>query len=103
MKKLPVIVMFILPRLRDLIFAGVLYSMILGGPKLFNNDGDLGWHTTMGNFILDTWTIPTKDIFSHTMYGTRFVPHEWGAEVAFALAERFMGLSGDVLLAALLA
>jgi hypothetical protein len=57
----------------------------------------------MGNFILDTWTIPTRDIFSHTMNGARFVPHEWGAEVAFALANRLMGLNGDVLLAALLA
>jgi hypothetical protein len=103
MKKFPVIVTFLLPRLRDLIFIGVLYSMVLGGPKLFTNEGDLGWHTTIGKFILNTGTIPTSDIFSHTMYGARFVPHEWGAEVAFAVADRFMGLNGPVLLAALLA
>ena len=103
MKKLPVVATFLLPRLRDLVFIGILYSMILGGPKLFTNDGDLGRHIIVGNYILDHKTIPTRDVFSNTMYGARLVPHEWLAEVAFALAHRVMGLSGDVFLAALLA
>jgi len=92
-----------LPRLRDLIFIGVLYAMLLGGPKLFTNDGDLGRHIVVGNYILDHKIVPTSDVFSHTLYGARLVPHEWLAEVALALAHRVMGLSGDVFLAALLA
>jgi hypothetical protein len=93
---------YLLPQPRDILFIGVFFSVLFGGPRLFNNDGDLGRHITIGNYILDTGTIPTHDIFSHTMYGERLVPHEWLAQVFFALAHRVMGLSGDVLLAALL-
>ncbi|HEU0296351.1 MAG TPA: hypothetical protein VFR47_26680 [Anaerolineales bacterium] len=102
MKKPPMLLRYLLPQPRDILFIGVFFSILFGGPRLFNNDGDLGRHITIGNYILDTGTIPTHDIFSHTMYGERLVPHEWMAQVLFALAHRAMGLSGDVLLAALL-
>jgi hypothetical protein len=102
MKKTPKFFAYLLPQPRDILFIGVFFSIIFGGPKLFTNDGDLGRHITIGNYILDTGTIPTHDIFSHTMTGERLVPHEWLAQVIFALAHRIMGLSGDVLIAALL-
>lgn len=102
MKKMHPILAYLLPQPRDILLIGVLFSMLFGGTKLFNNDGDLGRHITIGNYILDTGTIPTRDIFSHTMTGERLVPHEWLAQVLFALAHRLMGLSGDVFLAALL-
>jgi hypothetical protein len=103
MKRINPILAYLLPRLRDFIFLGIFYSVILTGPQLFNGDGDLGWHTTIGNYILHSWKVPTTDIFSHTLYGARFVAHEWLAEVAFAFANQLMGLNGDVLLTALLA
>jgi len=102
MKSPSILLSYLLPQPRDILFIGVFFSIVFGGPRLFNNDGDLGRHITMGNYILDTGRIPTSDIFSHTMYGERLVPHEWMAQVLFALAHRTMGLSGDVLLAALL-
>jgi hypothetical protein len=102
MKKPSLLLSYLLPQPRDILFIGVFFSMVFGGPKLFSNDGDLGRHIAIGNYILETSTIPTSDIFSHTMYGQRLVPHEWLAQVLFALAHRVMGLSGDVLLAALL-
>jgi len=94
---------YLLPQPRDILFIGVFFVMLYGGPRLFNNDGDLGRHITIGNYILDTWMIPTRDLFSHTMQGQPLVPHEWLAQVIFALAYRVMGLSGDVFVAALLA
>jgi len=102
MKKTPGILSYLLPRPRDVLFIGVFFSFVFGGPKLFTNDGDLGRHITIGNYILDTGKIPVRDIFSHTMTGERLVPHEWLADVIFALAHRIMGLSGDVFVAALL-
>jgi hypothetical protein len=102
MKKTSPIFAYLLPQPRDILFIGVFFSIIFGGPKLFTNDGDLGRHITIGNYILDTGSIPTRDIFSNTLLGQRLVPHEWLAEVIFALAHRVMGLSGDVLVAALL-
>ena len=104
MKKINPVLAHLLPRSRDFIFAGILFFLVVfGGPKLFNNDGDLGRHIAIGNYILAEGVIPTSDIFSHTMYGQRLVPHEWLAQIAFALAHRAMGLSGDVYIAALLA
>jgi hypothetical protein len=72
------------------------------GPRIYNGDGDLGRHITIGDYILDNQTIPTRDIFSHTMPGEHLTPHEWLAQVIFALAHRLLGLDGVVLLSALL-
>ncbi len=102
MQKPSAILAYLLPQPRDILFIGVFFSIVFGGPRLFTNDGDLGRHITLGNYILNTGSIPTRDIFSHTLYGAKLVPHEWLAEVAFAIAHRFMGLSGDVFLTALL-
>lgn len=68
---------------------------------MLNIDGDLGRHITIGEYILDTGQIPTRDLFSHTMPGEELTPHEWLAQVLFALAHRALGLSGAVLLASL--
>lgn len=102
MNKIHPVLAFGLPKLRDILLIGVLFGLVvMGGPKIINADGDLGRHITIGNHILDSGSIPVKDIFSHTLYGEKLVPHEWLADVAFALAHRVMGLSGDLLLAAL--
>ncbi len=71
------------------------------GPRLFNLDGDLGRHITIGKYIMRNAEIPIFDIFSHTMNGAPLVPHEWLAQIAFGLAESLMGLNGAVLLTAL--
>jgi hypothetical protein len=102
MKKGALLAGYLLPRLRDIFFLAVAFAVILLGPRLLNADGDLGRHLTIGNFILDNITIPTRDIFSHTMTGAPLVPHEWLAEVLYALADRAMGLNGVVILSALL-
>ena len=103
MKKTSSFLAYLLPQPRDILFIGVFFVMVYGGPRLFNNDGDLGRHITIGNYILDSHIIPTHDLFSNTMLGQPLVPHEWLAQVIFALAHRAMGLSGDVFVAALLA
>lgn len=69
---------------------------------MMNVDGDLGRHLTIGKFILDTRWIPTRDVFSHTMGGEDLTPHEWVAQVVFALMERWLGLAGVVWLCALM-
>lgn len=75
--------------------------VILYGPRTFNLDGDLGRHITIGNYIIENLTIPRTDISSHTMTGQALTPHEWLAQVLFALVHRILGLPGVVLLTAL--
>lgn len=89
---------YVLPRFQDIFFISVLIACALDGPKLFNVDGDLGRHITIGNYIISNKIIPTHDIFSHTMFGEELVPHEWLAQVLFSAAHSVMGLNGIVLL-----
>ena len=71
-------------------------------PQMMNGDGDLGRHITLGNYMLDTASIPTTDLFSHTMMGSFMVPHEWLSQILFALVHRAAGLNGVAWLTALL-
>jgi hypothetical protein len=93
---------YILPRLQDVLFISIFVAVVGYGPRMFNLDGDLGRHITIGEHILDTRQIPTTDIFSHTMYGQPLTPHEWGAQVIFALLHRIAGLDAIVWFCALL-
>jgi len=90
------------PRIQDIFFISLFIAIALQGSNLLNEDGDLGRHITIGKYILAHWKIPTHDIFSHTMTGERLVPHEWLAQLIFAGFHAMAGLSGDVLLVALL-
>jgi len=82
--------------LPTVIFLSVFAGCLAMGPYLFNSDGDLGRHITLGRIILEREEIPTIDEFSHTRRGNPFSPHEWIAEVIFALAYNWFGLSGVV-------
>jgi hypothetical protein len=92
---------YLLPTLGDIFFISLFTAILVFGPRTFNLDGDLGRHITIGNFILNNLEIPRTDIFSHTMLGQPLTPHEWLAQVAFALAHRGLSLAGAVFLTAL--
>lgn len=92
----------LLPSLEILLFLLVFWASLLFMPDMLNSDGDLGRHITVGNYILDTRAIPTRDVFSDTRYGAPLVLHEWLSEVLFALAHRVAGLNGVAWLTALL-
>ena len=93
---------WLLPRLEDVVFVALFLLVVLLGPRLLNVDGDLGRHLTIGEYIIQTGRIPTTDLFSHTMSGEPLTPHEWLAQVVFALTYRLLGLDGIVLLCAIL-
>jgi len=93
---------WLLPRLEDVVFVALFLVVVLLGPRLLNVDGDLGRHLTIGEHILQTGLVPTADVFSHTMPGEPLTPHEWLAQVVFALTYRLLGLDGIVLLCAIL-
>jgi hypothetical protein len=101
-QKIPLLLAYLLPRLQDILFVGILLAGAFYGPKLFNLDGDLGRHITIGNYIITNKTIPTSDIFSHTLSGKTLIPHEWLAQVLFSAIHSLLGLNGDVLLTTLI-
>jgi hypothetical protein len=63
-------------------------------PQILNADGDLARHLTIGNVILTTRQIPTRDLFSHTLPNAPVVLHEWLSEVVFAAVNTMGGLNG---------
>lgn len=91
----------LMPRLSEILFIAIFLSLIGLGPKLLNIDGDLGRHITLGDYIITSQSIPTRDVFSHTKLGDPLTPHEWLADVIFALAHRVAGLNGVVWITAL--
>ena len=91
---------YLLPRTQDAMFICILLIVCMRGSNLFNSDGDLGRHVTLGQYML-RHGIPYHDIFSHTMVGSYLVSHEWLAQIAFGAAHLLMGLGGAVLLTAI--
>jgi hypothetical protein len=86
-----------LPRLQDILFVAILVASFLLGPRMLSIDSDLGRHLAIGQHILNARTIPTENVFSHTLTGAERPPYEWLTQVVFALAYRAAGLDGIVL------
>lgn len=86
------------PSLADCLFAAVLVWVFAvgGGWPALLADGDTGWHIRTGDFILDTHTVPTHDLFSFTKTGAPWFAWEWLADVCFAVLHRQFGLKGVV-------
>ncbi len=89
---------WIVPSLGDLVFLAVLAAALGGGSRMLSADGDPGRHLTVGKHIVESRSIPDRDIFSHTMAGQPFVPYEWLSEVLSALSYQAAGPAGPVLL-----
>jgi hypothetical protein len=56
------------------------------------HDPDLWWHLRLGQWILDTHSVPHTEMFSFSAAGNAMTAHEWGSEVLFALMARLGGL-----------
>lgn len=95
------ILQYFLPSIGSILWISTFFGVLISGPRMINADGDLGRHITIGSYILDNRVIPLRDVFSHTMNGEPLTPHEWLAQVLFALAHRALELNGAILLAAL--
>ena len=88
------------PSVGDIVFIVVFAAALALGFALTHRDGDLPKHLTVGHVILDTRSIPTVDVYSHTKPDAETVPFEWLSQTAFAAADRLGGFDGIVLLAA---
>ncbi|NLI15112.1 MAG: hypothetical protein GX409_02375, partial [candidate division Zixibacteria bacterium] len=74
------------------VFLGILLalSFIIAFFKI--TDSDVWWHLKTGEYIL-AHGIPSTDPFSFTAAGSRWVTHEWLAEVLFYLLYKLGGLT----------
>lgn len=88
----------LVPSLSDFLFLAVLlwsFGAESGWSALLA-DGDTGWHIRTGDYILDSHSVPTHDLFSFSKAGEPWFAWEWLADVAFAALHRIWGLKGVV-------
>ena len=85
-----------------LALVAVVVALGPGLSQMFGSDGDVGRHVRVGHEILADRAIPEVDTLSHTRFGEEWVPKEWLAQVALARADRWNGLAGVAVLAAML-
>src|SRR5215216_1952410 len=64
-------------------------------------DPDTLWHIRTGQWILENATVPTVDVFSHTVSGRPWIANDWLADVIFATAFKIGHWRGVVELTAL--
>ena len=93
---------WLVPSLTDLLFIAFFVWLFVAGSGGWNGflaDGDTGWHIRTGEFILDHHAVPQTDLFSFTRPGAPWFAWEWLCDVLFAIAHRWCGLKGVVLIA----
>ncbi len=89
----------LVPSLSDCVFLAVLlfWGFAAGsGWSVLLSDGDTGWHIRTGEYILDTHSVPRRDLFSFSKAGEPWFAWEWLADVTFAALHRVWGLKGVV-------
>src|SRR6478672_870060 len=61
-------------------------------------DPDFYWHLKTGQYLVETRTIPTVDLFSWSKYGSEWVTHEWLSEAVMYSVFRWLGYGGLIVL-----
>ncbi|MFH1186473.1 MAG: hypothetical protein V1755_15795 [Chloroflexota bacterium] len=88
----------LLPRLGDFLFVCVFAGCMLLGQRMLNIDSDLGRHLVLGTHMIESLSIPVRDVLSFTMPGDPRPPYEWLAQIVFAATHRLLGIDGVILL-----
>jgi hypothetical protein len=96
------LIQFFIPRMEYILLAALFWGISASGPKILNFDGDLPRHLLLGRLIRETRSVPVTDTFSFRTEGFPSIPHEWLSQVIFSISNDLLGISGVVLLTALI-
>ncbi len=92
----------LLPSIGNVVFLSFLMVFVFASGNRLLYDGDTGYHIRTGEVILESWRIPTHDIFSAHDPALEWTAHEWLAEAIMAAVFKAAGLTGVVLFFAIL-
>lgn len=83
----------------------LILGLVLGFNFAFKSptDPDLGWHLRTGQLILEKFTIPKIDWYSHTMPGFAWIDHEWLSEILLYKGYQIFGFLGLAIIFSLIA
>ena len=88
---------FLLPSISEMVFLSVFLLLALQHGQALLRDGDTGYHIRAGEFIIQNWTIPERDIFSFRSPPIPWTAHEWLSEIIMAIVHSASGLTGTVI------
>ena len=92
----------IIPSIGNIIFVSILTVLIFGIGNGLLYDGDTGYHIRAGEEILRDWRVPAHDSFSFHFPPLKWTVHEWLSEVILAAIYKLSGLTGVVVVFAVL-
>jgi hypothetical protein len=82
-----------LPDGADIVFAAIMWFLIVLLPNFVFSDASTGWHLVSGGYTLDHLQVPRQDLNSYTFPAKPWVSWEWLFDAAAALVVRLGGLS----------
>src|SRR5579862_4929240 len=88
------------PSIADLFFLAAMVWLFVAGAYGWQSllqDGDVGTHIRIGDFILQNHTVPAQDFLSFSRQGQEWYSFEWLTDVLFSLLHTAAGLKGVVL------
>jgi hypothetical protein len=93
------------PSLSDLFFLFFIAWMFLSSPAGWERlllDSDTALHLRIGQYVLATHSVPTRDLFAFSKPAEAWYAFEWLSETAFAFVFSLAGFKGLTLLAGML-
>jgi hypothetical protein len=87
----------LLPSIGDMLFMTVFLYLAFYEGKGLLADCDTGYHIRAGEFILNTLSVPSYDMFSYKVPPLPWTAHEWLSEIIMALIHKAFGLTGLVI------
>jgi hypothetical protein len=75
-----------------LVFVFMLMIFTLASRQII--DPDFWWHLRTGQYLIETRSLPSSDIFSALFFGKEWVTHEWLSEVLIYSVYRAFGYGG---------
>lgn len=93
---------YLIPSVADIIFVSVFLSLSLVLGQTLLSDGDTGYHIRVGEYIIDTLSVPTLDMYSYITPTMPWTAHEWLAEVIMAVLHKSFGMTGVIVFFSLL-
>ena len=88
---------FLIPSIADIILISLFLLLSFSMGKKLLLDGDTGYHIRAGEYIIETLSIPKKDVFSFISPTLPWTAHEWLSEVIMAAVHEAFGLTGIVI------
>jgi len=82
---------FFVPSIADVIFIMLFLVLSLHVPSMLLIDDYTGLHIKIGEYILNTFSLPQYDIYSSIMPPHPYIVYKWLSEVVMALVYHYLG------------